>query len=264
MTHADPALVHQPVEAEVRHRGDRDEIDAEVERRIATISSPSTDLAGLVDGQHAVAVAVEGDAEVEPPLATTSASSERSVAPQPTLMFVAVRRRSPIGVTSAPSRSNARGAIAEYAPFAQSTAIRRPVEVGAEVLDDVVDVARSRRLACSTDRAASRRRVEQRLDLLLAASVSLWPVAVEELHAVVLGRVVRCGDDDAEVVGEQRDGRRRQHAGEHGRTAGRDDPARERCLELGAGAARVAPDEDAAAARSRARGADRAARRDRR
>ena len=47
------------------------------------------------------------------------------MAPQPTLMLV------PFGLsaratTSAPSRSNADGAIPEYAPFAQSTAILRP------------------------------------------------------------------------------------------------------------------------------------------
>ena len=47
------------------------------------------------------------------------------MAPQPTLMFV------PSGVfasavTRAPRRSKTSGAIAENAPFAQSTAIRRP------------------------------------------------------------------------------------------------------------------------------------------
>ncbi len=47
------------------------------------------------------------------------------MAPQPTLML-RPSGAAATGATSAPSRSNASGAIPEYAPFAQSTAIRRP------------------------------------------------------------------------------------------------------------------------------------------
>ena len=61
---ADPALVHQAVEAEVRHHGDRDRLDAEVEREHGDDLVAVDRLAALVDGEHAVAVAVEGDAEV--------------------------------------------------------------------------------------------------------------------------------------------------------------------------------------------------------
>ena len=51
-----------------------------------------------VDREHAVAVAVERDAEVEAAVARRRRwSSERSVAPQPTLMFVAVGRRRATG-----------------------------------------------------------------------------------------------------------------------------------------------------------------------
>ncbi len=82
------------------------------------------------------------------------------------------------------------------------------------------------------------------------ASESLWPCPVEELDAVVLGRVVGRRDDDPEVEREQRDRRRRQHAAEHGVPAGGDDAASERLLELGAGPTRVAADEDATAART--------------
>ena len=61
----DAALGHEPVEAEVRHLGHRDEVDAEVEREHGE-DLVAVDLApGRVDGQHPVAVAVEGDAEVE-------------------------------------------------------------------------------------------------------------------------------------------------------------------------------------------------------
>src|SRR5205085_3835924 len=63
------------------------------------------------------------------------------------------------------------------------------------------------------------------------------------------------GDDGAEVECEERDRGGRQHPGEDGIAARRDDAARERLLELGARAARVAPDEDAAALRPQRGGA---------
>ena len=85
--------------------------------------------------------------------------------------------------------------------------------------------------------------VEQRLDLLLRRVGQLVARRVEELDAVVLGRVVRRRDDDAEVEREQRDRGRRQHAAEDAVAAGGDDAARERLLELDAGRARVAADE---------------------
>ena len=155
----------------------------------------------------------------------------------------------PIAVTSAPSCSNARGAISLYAPFAQSTPIFRPVEIRAEPLDDVLEVAVGRN-ADAVDLAAARRSgVEQRLDLLLGRVGQLLAVAVEELDAVVLGRIVRGGDHRADVEREQRDRGRRQHASEHGGAAGRRDAAPERLLELDAGRTRVAPDEHAASSR---------------
>ena len=68
-------------------------------------------VAVAVDGEHPVAVAVERDAEVVAAGRGRSAcSSARSVAPQPSLMFSPFGA-SPIAVTSAPSRSNASGAI---------------------------------------------------------------------------------------------------------------------------------------------------------
>ena len=61
---ADAALLHQPVEAEIRHLGDGDEVDAEVERKHGDDRVTVDRLAALVHGQHAIAVPVEGDAEV--------------------------------------------------------------------------------------------------------------------------------------------------------------------------------------------------------
>ena len=123
--HADPALAHQPVEAEIRHHGDGDQIDLQVEGEDRQDLVAVDRLAFGIDREHAIAVAVEGDAEVEPPSPTTRVRSDRSVAPQPTLMF-SPSGAAATGVTSAPSRSNACGAMPEYAPFAQSTAILSP------------------------------------------------------------------------------------------------------------------------------------------
>ncbi len=78
---------------------------------------------------------------------------------------------------------------------------------------------------------------------------------VEELDAVVLGRVVRRRDDDAEVERSERDGGGRQDAAEDAVASGGDDAARERLLELDAGGARVAADEDLRGARPERSGA---------
>ena len=140
---------------------------------------------------------------------------------------------------------------------------REPVEVGAEAVEHVVDVAsRSRPRRLSTAPGARRGRVEQRLDLLLGRVGELVAVAVEELDAVVLGRVVRRGDDDPEVERVERDRGRRQHAAEDAVAAGRDDAARERLLELDA-RARVSRPTKTAPPRSRASPRGRAARRGR-
>ena len=63
---ADPALLHQAVEAEVRHRRDHDGVDAEVEREHGEDLVAVERVAVLVHGEHPVAVAVERDPEVEP------------------------------------------------------------------------------------------------------------------------------------------------------------------------------------------------------
>ena len=127
-------------------------------------------------------------------------------------------------------------------------------EVGAEPLEHVLEVAVRRDLDAVDLAAAGSRAVEQRLDLLLGGVGQLAPVAVEELDAVVLGRIVGCGDDRAEIEAEERDRRRRQHAREDGAPAGRGDAARERVLELGPAGARVAADEDPPAAAPERRG----------
>ena len=66
---ANAPLLHQPVEAEVRHRRDRDALDPEVEREDREGLIAVDRRSPLVDGEHPVAVAVEGDPEVDWPLA---------------------------------------------------------------------------------------------------------------------------------------------------------------------------------------------------
>ena len=113
------------------------------------------------------------------------------------------------------------------------------VEVAAEGDLDVVD---------ATLVGIARGGAEQLLDLLLVRVRQLAPAAVEELDAVVFRRVVRGGNDDAQVLAEERDRRSRQHAGEDGVPARRRDAGGEGALESRAGRSRVAADEDPAAA----------------
>ena len=110
MTTRIPRSLHQPVETEVGHHGDGDEVDIQVEREDGEDLVAVDRVAVTVDREHPVAVTVERDAEVVSPARTVSCSSARSVAPQPSLMFSPFGS-SPMAVTSAPSRSKASGAI---------------------------------------------------------------------------------------------------------------------------------------------------------
>ncbi len=117
-------------------------------------------------------------------------------------------------------------------------------QVGAEAFDHVSEIA-LRRVLEPLDRASVvGRRVQQRLDGLLVLVRELAPVSVEELHAVVLRRVVGRRDDGAQVFREQGHCRRGQHSGEDGGATGGDDAARERGLELGPGPTGIPSDED--------------------
>ena len=89
-------------------------------------------------------------------------------------------------------------------------------EISPEALDDVLEVAVVRDVDPVKLAAAGCVRLEQRLDLLLALVGQLLSRAVEELDAVVLRRIVRCGDHRADVEREQCDGRCRKHTAEDG------------------------------------------------
>ena len=62
--HADPALGHEPVEAQVRHHGHGHEIDVARQREDREDLVAVERLAQLVDGEHPIAVAVERDPEI--------------------------------------------------------------------------------------------------------------------------------------------------------------------------------------------------------
>ncbi len=249
----DAVLLHQSMEAEVRHRRHGDELDTEVECEHRDDLVAVDGLAARIDREHPIAVAVERDPEVE---ASTRDELLQRAEIRGAAADVDVR---PVGLVA-----DRLDLCAELLERLWRDACVRPVravdgepeagEVGAEALEHVLEVA----VDCDVDAidlaAARRGRVEQRLDLLFGGVAELAPAAVEELDAVVLGRVVRRGDDDSEVEPQQRHRRCRHDASDHRRSAGRGHAARKRLLELLAGATGVAADEDAPAARPERRG----------
>ena len=171
------------------------------------------------------------------------------MAPKPTLMFVP-SGASPIEVTVAPSRSSTRRREAAHGAVRRVARDPQAGERNAEAARHEVGVALPRAVVALSLGAAGRDGlVEERLDLELLGVGELAPVALEELDPVVLGRVVRGGDDRAAALGEQRDRRRRQHPGEPDERSSGRKPLGERRLERRAGAARVAADEHGRAGR---------------
>ena len=85
---ADALLAHELVESEIRHLGHGHEVDPEM--RCDNREDPVAVhlVSGRVHREHAVAVPVECDAQMDVVGPHGLAEQERSVAPQPTLMFV--------------------------------------------------------------------------------------------------------------------------------------------------------------------------------
>ena len=127
----------------------------------------------------------------------------------------------------------------------------RPLQVEAgEALVEAAQVVLERAVeaADGADAARARHRlVERLLDRRLGLVGELEAVAAEELDAVVAVRVVRGGDDDAEVepvaADQQRRAGGREHAAEQRLAAGGGDPGRDGGLEHLARLAGVADDE---------------------
>ncbi len=203
------------------------------------------DLSALVDRDQPVAVAVEGEAERSSAL-DDGALQECGVGGAAADVDVRAVRRVPDRVHG---RAEPLEGVHGEAGAGPVGAVEHDVqsgEVRAEGGGGEVDV-RGRDTAVPRDRAEAGggRRLEQRLDRLLVP-VGELPGAAEELDAVVLGRVVRRRDHGAEIEldGAQTDGPAREHAAEDDVRPGRGHSLGESRLELGPGAAGVAPDED--------------------
>ena len=229
------------MEAEVRHHRDDDEVDAEARARGSPGSGLRRALATLVHREHAIAVSIEGT----PVEARATVVVGRQVGRAAADVDVRSVRLDPDGVHLDASCSNTRGANVANAPLAQSTPIRSPVESAPKRLDDVCEVTLSSPSTLSIDPPPGPE-ASSSASIASSSSSRLPAVAVEELDAVVLGRVVGGRDDGSELLGEKRDRRGRQHAGEDGGAAGRGDALGKCFLERGARTASVSPDEDAA------------------
>jgi hypothetical protein len=200
-----------------------------------------------------IAVTVEGDAEVAAVL-DDRARKQRQVGRAAAIVDVGtvrrIRDRNHLGAKPSEGFGRDRGIGAVGAIDRQL----EPAQVGAKALEDVLEVAVGRHLDVIDRAAAGGLGVHQRLDLELDSVGELAPVVVEELDPVVLRRIVRGGDDHAEIKREQGHGRCRQYPAEHGHSARLDDAARKGRFELESGCPGVATDEDAAARRPDSRG----------
>ena len=137
-------------------------VDAEVEREDRDDPVAVDELAALVDREHPVAVAVEGDPEVEATRLRPSAGARRvSVAPQPTLMFVPSGSL-PIACTSAPSRSNASRGEARVGAVRAVERDPEARQVGAEAGERRARRSGRASAAAALDRALRRRRAARR------------------------------------------------------------------------------------------------------
>ena len=237
------------MEAEIRHLRDRDEVDLQV------VGEDREDLVAVdrrpvrVDCEHAVAVAVEGDSEVEVALEKRAPEQREVGRAAAEVDVVAVG----VGGDGRHGRAELFEGLRRDRRVGAVRAIDRDAEtrqVAAEPFDDVLEVGIGRD-ADVVDLPATGPPgcVEQPLDLLLGGVAQLAAVAIEELEPVVFGGVVRGRDHDAEVEREQGNRRSREHAAQHRVAAGLDDSPGKGLLELGPRAARVAADENSAALR---------------
>src|SRR3954462_4720783 len=217
------------MEAEVRHRRDGDALDAQVEPEPREDLVAVDRLSALVDREHPVAVAVEGDAEIEAAGANGvrqqgevgRAAADVDVRP---IRLVADRDDLGAELLERLRREACVGAVRAVDPDAEAA------EVSAEPLEHVLEVAVRGHLDPVDLAAAGYRAVEEHLDLLLGGVRQLAAVAVEELDAVEFRRIVRGGDDRSEIETEQRDSGRRQDTGQHGASAGGSYPVGEGLL----------------------------------
>lgn len=223
----DPRLAHRRVEAVVRHHRDRDATPepaggAQVQRRQRDELVAVDDLPGAVDGEHAVAVPVESEADVV--LTVAHARDERLEVRRPAAVVdvAAVRLvADDVHVRAEAAEDLRRHAIGgPVRAVEQDTAPLQVERLEARVQRAEIVLLRAVQRADAADPV--RRRgdvvVEACLDRGLRVVGELEAVRREELDAVVGERIVRRADDRGEIepvaAHEQRRRRRGQHAAE--------------------------------------------------
>src|SRR5260370_13615441 len=160
-------------------------MDAEMQREHRDDLVPVDGLAVLVDREHPVAVAVERDTKIEVAAAHEllqrrkigGAAADVDVA---AVRFVADRldlRTEPLERTWRKPRIRAVCAVDRNA---------QPMHIGAETLEDVLEITVCRDVDSIDLAAAARRRGEQRLDLLLRGVGQLAPLPAADLPPAVL------------------------------------------------------------------------------
>ena len=249
----DPGLLHRLVEAVVAHHGDGDAAG-----QLAAPGHPARDqgdqlvavvaATAAVDGEDAIAVAVEGEADrrlgagdrAGELLEVGGAAALVDVAPVRLGADRLDRGAEPLEDRRGGAEGGAVGAVEQdvtAGEIEREGGLQRP-QVVLEAAVQLTDLAGLDGVALG---------VQQRLDPRLGLVVELGAQRGEELDPVVAIGVVRGRDDRGEVeteaLDQHRRGRRRQHATEQGVATGGGDPGGQRRLEHRPGLARVADDQ---------------------
>src|SRR5205809_5179952 len=257
---ADARGVERLVQAEVGHDGRDDDVPleptarGEVTARDGERVVPVPDRPRVIDGDQPVAVAVERKADRGAPGAH-----------RPLQSLGVERAAAGVDVPAVGAGADRQDAGAEPPEDARRHAIRRavgavehdgePAELEREGPAEEVDVVRLRARVGdeAADLGAPRARrtvvaLEALLDLVLPGVGELRALRGEQLDAVVLERVVRRAEDDAavgaELLREERDRRRREHADGVAVGAGGEQPRHERGLEQRPRQTRVASEHE--------------------
>ena len=251
--HLDAGVAHRAVEAVVRHHGHGDAVAGQTpvlaqmqgDQRHQLVAVDYDPVA--VDGEDAVAVAVEGEARVVPVHALGQLLDVSRAAVQ--VDVAAVGLRPPRRPRPPPGGGRSRGRRRRWPRSHSRAGCACPTGRGrGSAARARAGSRRARRAALARDRCCLRRPRVRRLDPLLLVVVELHALGAEELDPVVLVRVVRRRYDrrhvEAVAPHEHRRARRGQHAAQQRMTAARRDAGRERGLEHLARLARVADDQD--------------------
>ena len=213
------------------------------------------DRAVAVDREHAVAVAVEREADVMAARADVRLQGVEMGGPDAVVDVapVGLRGDDVDGRPESPERLRRR-LVGRAVGAVQRHPAPREVQPGEALLERAqVVLKRPVQPAHAADaRRGDGRLPHSRLDVCLVGVGQLEAVGAEDLDAVVVVRVVRRRDDGGQVepvpLDQQRRRRRGQHAGQEGLATGRRDARREGRFQHLAGLARVPEHQDPPAA----------------